>query len=120
MQVEGRLFGGVTDFELLEEDKQKKCCACSAKRIICAVLSVFFTVVALAGLWLWVSYLTMSVSPCVHPDATLKDREPPNMVREPTTPRHSVFFFFFSSYTKVYSVVYDSGSVLSKSHLLSS
>jgi len=27
---------------------------------------------------------------------------------------------FFSSYTKVYSVIYDSGSVPSKSHLLSS
>lgn len=92
MQVEGRLFGVMPDdfVPLQNEDEiesKKKCCACSAKFIVCVVIGVILILIALTGLWLWVSYLTISVTPCTHPDALLPDRVPPNMVRPRLHPR---------------------------------
>lgn len=63
---------------------EKKCCSCSSRRIFYTTLIVIAGLIVLAGLWPLVSYLTISVRPCIHPDASLPFRAPPTMVSHPT------------------------------------
>ncbi|KAJ1475229.1 hypothetical protein T484DRAFT_1829270 [Baffinella frigidus] len=58
---------------------EKKCCSCSSRRIFYTTLIVIAGLIVLAGLWPLVSYLTISVRPCIHPDASLPFRAPPTM-----------------------------------------